>query len=196
MTLVTNTISSGASAGMPCNLWEPLWYAAYTSANREKRVAEQLVERSVEHFLPLYQSVRRWKDRRVKLQLPLFHGYVFVRLALSDRLLVLQVPGVSKLVGFNGRPTPLPQEEIAALKEGLKCGVHAQPYPYLTKGRHVKIRSGPLEGRHGILLRRKGSVRVVLSVDLILRSIAVDVDIADVEPLGQGGASMGGTPWR
>src|SRR5713226_5030593 len=96
---------------------EARWYAAYTRANHEKRVALQLRQRSVEHFLPLYESVRRWKDRRVILQMPLFPGYVFVRLALRDRLQVLQVPGVARLVGCSGLPTALPEEEIEALRE-------------------------------------------------------------------------------
>src|SRR5208282_1182887 len=83
--------------------YEALWYAAYTSANHEKRVARHLESRSVECFLPVYESVRQWKDRRVPLELPLFPGYVFVRLALRDRLQVLQIPGVARLVGFDGR---------------------------------------------------------------------------------------------
>src|SRR5579864_4826094 len=99
--LTANAISSTPHClGLPSSYWEPLWYAAYTSANHEKRVAEQLAQRSVEHFLPLYQSVRRWKDRRMNVQLPLFPGYVFVRLALRDRLQVLRTPGVAQLVGF------------------------------------------------------------------------------------------------
>ncbi len=99
-------------------LAEPRWYAAYTCAQHEKRVAEQLVERTVEHFLPLYASVRRWKDRRVALELPLFPGYVFVRLALRDRLRVLQVPSVVRLVGFGGLPTALPDEQVEILRAG------------------------------------------------------------------------------
>src|SRR6266566_9125756 len=87
------------------------WYAAHTRANHEKRLAEQLAERSVEHFLPLYQCVRRWKDRRVTLQLPLFPGYILVRLPLRGRIRVLQIPGVARLVGFNGGPVPLPDAE-------------------------------------------------------------------------------------
>jgi transcription antitermination factor NusG len=161
------------------------WYAAYTSANHEKTVAEQLVVREVEHFLPLYDSVRRWKDRRVKLQLPLFPGYVFVRLALRDRLGVQQIPGVARLVGFNGLPASLPNEEIEALRSALVRGVSAEPHPFLTSGRRVRIEAGPLEGREGILIRRKGAFRVVLSIDLIQRSIMVDVDIAAIGPIVQ-----------
>src|SRR6266852_464107 len=91
---------TGVGADLLGESTQPHWYAAYTSANHEKRVAVQLKERAVENFLPLYESVRRWKDRRMKLQLPLFPGYVFVRLALRDRLRVLQIPSVVRLVGF------------------------------------------------------------------------------------------------
>jgi transcription antitermination factor NusG len=161
------------------------WYAAYTSANHEKAVADQLAVREVEHFLPLYDSVRRWKDRRVKLQLPLFAGYVFVRLALRDRLAVQQIPGVARLVGFNGRPASLPNEEIEALRSALRHGVSAEPHPFLILGRRVRIEAGPLEGREGILVRRKGAFRIVLSIDLIRRSVMVDVDLADVGPIVQ-----------
>jgi transcription antitermination factor NusG len=159
------------------------WYALYTSANHEKRVREQLELRSVASFLPLYETVRRWKDRRVHLHLPLFPGYVFARMALVDRLPVLQIPSVVRLVGFNGCPSPLSDEEIEGLKNGLAGDVKAQPYPFLTAGRRVMIKAGPLEGHQGILVRRKGSVRVVLSLELIQRSIIVDVDVADVQPI-------------
>jgi transcription antitermination factor NusG len=165
---------------------ESRWYAAYTCANHEKRVREQLEQRSVESFLPVYESVRRWKDRRMRLQLPLFPGYVFVRMAVVDRLRVLQVPGVVRLVGFNGQLAALPDAEIEGLKSGLASGVRAEPHPFLTAGRRVRIKAGPLEGREGILLRRKGSLRVVLSIELIQRSIVVDVDVADVQPLTRG----------
>jgi transcription antitermination factor NusG len=170
---------------MDCDSSLKLWYAAYTCANHEKRVAQQLAARSVEHFLPLYESVRRWKDRRVQLQLPLFPGYVFVRLDLRDRLQVLEIPSVARLVGFNGTPTPLPDGEIEALKAGLAGGVRAVPHPYLKVGRRVRIKSGPLAGMNGILLRRKGKFRVVISIDLIQRSVAVDASAADVEPVAE-----------
>jgi transcription antitermination factor NusG len=158
-----------------------LWYAAYTCANHEKRVAQQLSVRSVEHFLPLYESVRRWKDRRVQLQLPLFPGYVFVRMALRDRLQVLEIPSVARLVGFNGAPTPLPDGEIEALKAGLAGGVRAVPHPYLKVGRRVRITSWPFEGLEGILIRRKNGLRFVISLDLIQRSILLDVEASSVD---------------
>lgn len=182
--LIVNPASSTHYPALPSRYWEPLWYAAYTSANHEKRVAEQLTQRSIDHFLPLYQSVRRWKDRRVRLQLPLFPGYVFVHLALRDRLQVVQIPGVVKLIGFGGTPTALPQEEIDALRTSLANGARAEPHPYLTVGRRVRVKSGPLAGMEGILLRRKPKLRVVISIELIQRSVAVDTDLADVEISG------------
>lgn len=159
------------------------WYAAYTSANHEKRVAEQLTQRRVEHFLPLYEAVHKWKDRRVRLQLPLFPGYVFVHLPFSERLRVLQVRGVARLVGFGDRPATLPEDEIERLRSGLSGDVKMQPHPYLCEGHKVRILRGPLAGMEGILLRKKGSLRLVLSIDLIMRSIVVDVDAADIRPI-------------
>jgi transcription antitermination factor NusG len=164
------------------DLFEPHWYAAYTSANHEKRVAAQLGQRSVEHFLPVYESVRRWKDRRKRLELPLFPGYVFVRMALRDRLRVLQVPGVACLVGFGGVVAALETGEIEALKKGLSGGVRAEPHPYLTVGRRVLVKNGPLAGMQGILTKRKNLVRLVVSVELIQRAMAVEIDVADLAP--------------
>jgi transcription termination/antitermination protein NusG len=166
-------------------LWaEQHWYAAYTCANHEKRVAAELGARDVEHFLPLYSSVRRWKDRRVTLDLPLFPGYVFVRLALCDRLRALQIPSVVRLVGFNGLPAALPDEEMEILRSGLCQSLRAEPHPFLNVGRRVRITSGPFAGLEGVLKRKKNSLRVVVSLELIQRSVAVDVDVADVRPLG------------
>jgi transcription antitermination factor NusG len=170
---------------LPSGQLEMKWYAAYTSANHEKKVREQLELRRVESFLPLYESVRRWKDRRMRLQLPLFPGYVFAQLAPQDRLHVLQVPGLVRLVGFNGHPTPLPDEEIEVLRRGLASGVLAEPHPFLTVGQRVRVRTGPLLGLQGILIRRRNKVRFVISVELILRSMAVEVDESDLEALPQ-----------
>jgi len=119
----------------------------------------------------------------MRLQFALFPGYVFVRMALVDRLRVLQVPSVVRIIGFNGHLAALPDAEIEGLKNGLAGDVRAEPHPFLTVGSRVRIKAGPLEGREGILIRRKGSLRVVLSIELIQRSIVVDVDLADVQPL-------------
>jgi len=163
---------------------EPHWYAAYTCARHEKRVAEQLSRRSVEHYFPEYETISRWKDRRVRLSLPLFPGYVFVRIPLCERLRVLTVPSVVRLVGFHG-PAALPAEEIEKLRDGLSS-LRPRPHPFLTAGDRVEIVDGPLEGMEGILLRRKGLFRVVLSLDLIKSSVCVDLDANSVRPLRSG----------
>jgi transcription antitermination factor NusG len=168
---------------LPVNCGEQHWYAAYTFANHEKCVAQELEQRSVECFLPLYESVRRWRDRRVRLYLPLFPGYVFLRIALKERLRVLMIRSVVRLVGFNGLPAALPYLEIEALRTGLTCPLRAEPHPFLKKGRRVRIKSGPFAGMEGVMVRRKSNFRVVLSLELLVRSIVVDIDSADLEPI-------------
>ena len=162
------------------SFFEPRWYAVYTRANHEKRVAEQFAIRSVEHFLAQYESIRRWKDRKVRLHLPLFPGYLFVHLALQDRLRVLQVHGVVRLVGFDGSPAPMLEEDITRIRECLAQGCPAEPHPYLTTGRRARVVRGPLTGLEGIVARRKNRSRLVLSFDLIQRSMAVEVDESDL----------------
>jgi transcription antitermination factor NusG len=157
------------------------WYAVYTWVHHEKRVAQQLTERRMDCFLPLYRSVRRWKDRRKELELALFPGYVFVRMAWRDRLPVLQLPSVVHLVSSRGQPTPLPEKEIDALRHGLAHQIYGEPYPYLKVGRRVRIAHGPMAGTEGILVRKKDRLRVVLSIDLLMRSVAIEVDAADLE---------------
>ncbi len=171
------------AAVLPAEYLDERWYAAQTCANHEKRVLEQLSQRTVEAYLPLYASVRRWKDRRVRLELPLFPGYVFVRLALRDRLQVLQTPSVVRLVGFGGQPTALPDQEIDALRQGLTRDVRVEPHRYLKVGQRVRVSSGPLQGLQGILARRKKGTRFVISFELIMRSVAVEIDVANLEPV-------------
>jgi len=157
------------------------WYAAYTCAQHEKSVTRQLELRSVQSFLPLYEKMSRWKDRRVKVQLPLFAGYVFVRMQLDEKLRVLQVPGVVRLVGFGGQPSPLLEEEMEALRRGLSGTLHAEPCPYLQVGSRVRLKSGPLRGTQGVLLKKKSGYRFVISLELIQRSISVEVDAEDIQ---------------
>lgn len=199
MIFTTNMLPSGASAAgnvvssevgypaLPAQYCEARWYAAYTSAHHEKRVAAQLEVLGVEHFLPTYSSVRRWKDRRVTLQMPLFPGYVFVRMALQNRLRVVQIPGVARLVGFDGAPTALPEGEIESLRTSLASGVRAEPHPYLRAGRPVRVKSGPLGGLEGIVVRKKNGLRFVISLDLIMRSVAVEIDALELEPVRSSG---------
>ena len=161
------------------------WYALYTCPRHEKCVAQQIEQRNISCFLPLYRSVRRWKDRRKELELALFPGYVFVRLALQDRFRVLQLPSAVRLVSFSGQPAILPEAEIEGLRERLSRGGSVEPHPYLRVGRRVRVCGGPMQGLEGIIVRRKDRCRVVFSLDLIMRSMAVEVDESDVEPVAE-----------
>lgn len=159
----------------------PEWYAAYTHPRHEKKVAQQLEERGIEHFLPVYRSVRLWKDRRKELDLVLFPGYVFTCIDRLDKLRVLQLPGVVRFVSFNGQPTPLAGADLEALRNALQQGVRAEHHPYLTAGRRVKVVRGPLTGATGILLRLKTNCRIVISIEAIMRSVSVEIDESDIE---------------
>lgn len=176
-------VATEARPELPETYYVARWYAVHTSANHEKRVAEQFAMRKVEHFLPLYESVRRWKDRRVTLQLPLFPGYVFVRMALGDRLRVQQVPGVARLVGFDGTPAALPEGEVEALRASFESGIRAERHPFLKIGRRVRVKSGPMQGLEGILRRRKGGARLIVSVDLLQQAASVEIGEEDLELL-------------
>ena len=184
--MVTTQIQDASLTEMPLAMRQPQWYAVYTCANHEKRVAAELQARAVENFLPLYPSVRRWKDRRVRLDFPLFPGYVFIHLALQNRLRVLEIPSVVRLVGFNGQPAALPNEEMEILRSGLRQNLLAEPHPLLTVGRRVRITGGPFAGLEGVLKRKKSGLRVVVTLELIQRSVAVDVDAADVQAVVSG----------
>lgn len=156
------------------------WYAAYTRSRHEKLVARHLEAKGVECFLPLYESMRRWKDRKKLVELALFPSYVFVRIDAQERLRVLEAPGMVRLVSFNGAPAPLPTADIETLRRGLDELVHAEPYPYLQVGRQVRVERGPLAGMQGVLLRKKDKFRLIISIDLIMRSISAEVDASDV----------------
>lgn len=163
-------------------LEEPRWYAVCTNPRHEKQVAAQLGTKGLEYFLPLFDSVHHWKDRRKNVELPLFPGYVFVRLALSERLRVLSTYGISRFVTFGGPPAPLDEVELTRLRNGL-AQIQAEPHPYLRIGSRVLIKHGPFCGTEGILTRKKDRLRVVLSVDMLMQSIAVELDAADLQKL-------------
>ena len=159
------------------------WYAVSVRPRHEKVVTRYLEQQRFNYFLPVYRSVRRWKDRRKELDVALFPGYVFVNLDLRDRLGVLRTPGVVQFVTFQGQPAAVPDSEIRALESSLSAGLRPQPHPYLRQGKKVRVKSGPLVDTEGIMIRRKEGFRLVLSIDLIMRSVMLEVDEADVEPL-------------
>lgn len=170
-----------SSTGMAQQVPHQPWYVLYTCPRHEKQVATQIERRNFSSFLPLYRSVRRWKDRRKELMLALFPGYVFVRMPLENKLQVLELPGVVRLVSFNGQPATLSASEIETLQNRLSGALNVAPHPYLSKGRRVRVRSGAMRGLEGIIVRRKDRCRLVFSIDLIQRSVAVEVDEADLE---------------
>lgn len=161
----------------------PHWYVVQTSPRHEKRVREHLGHRRIECFLPLFRTIHRWKNGcKVQVELPLFPGYLFVNITRSDRVRVLEVPGVLWFVGPKGEPAQLPDTEI----ETLRSGLHLQkfePYTNLIVGQRVRIKAGSLTGLAGVLVRSANGFRVVLTVELIRQSVAVELDAADVEPI-------------
>jgi len=159
------------------------WFAVYTSSRHEKSAANHFADRKIETFLPLYRKTYRWPKRSaVTLELPLFPNYLFVHISLERRIAVLSVPGVLAIVGRGPAPAALPDEEIESLRDGLALKAF-EPYPYLVAGERVRIRSGVMEGMEGILVRRKNDLRVILTLQLIQRSVAVEVDCEEVEPV-------------
>jgi transcription antitermination factor NusG len=175
------------AATLPDAPRESNWFAVYTASRHEKRVAQHLTQREIEYYLPLYRSARKWSDgSKVTLELPLFPGYLFVHIKRSDRVRVLNVPGALAVVGGSGRePVPLPEGTIDALRAGLQLRA-AEPYPLLTVGQRARIRSGALAGMEGVVVRKKNGFRVVLTLEHIMQSIAVEVAADDLEPMPAG----------
>lgn len=159
------------------------WFAVYTTSRHEKSVAKHFGDRQIEHFLPLYPRKHQWAKRKsVTLELPLFPNYVFVHVALQNRIRVLSVPGVLGLVGCGPVPSPLPEVDILALQASVKLA-RCEPHSYLVAGERVRVRSGAMEGMEGILIRKKNELRLVLTLQLIQRSVAVELDCDDIEPV-------------
>jgi transcription antitermination factor NusG len=159
----------------------PNWFAIYTRHQHEKLAASSLAYKGFEVFLPLYTAVRQWSDRTKELSLPLFPCYLFLRGGLEERLSILTTPGVHGLVGFAGVAAVIPDAEIEALRQAMVRGARVEPHPFLKCGDWVRVKSGPLEGIEGVLVRHKSQFRLVLSVDLVQKSAAVEVDAWAVE---------------
>ena len=159
------------------------WFALQVRTRFETGVAEFLGGSGSECFLPIYKSRQRWSDRAKVVQLPLFPGYLFCRFDYQHRLPILKTPGVMQIVSFNRMPTPVNEEEIRSIQALVASGLPNQPWPYLAVGDRVRIEAGPLRGVEGILTNHKGEHRLVLSVTLLQRSIAVEIDSAFVTPL-------------
>jgi transcription antitermination factor NusG len=158
------------------------WYAVYTPPRHEKKAFENLQLREIESFLPTYTRISRWSNRtNARVELPLFPGYVFVKIKLRDRSAVLSTPSVVRLVGFAGQPAAIPEVEFDALRIGVGQ-MQAEPHPFLKIGQRVRVSRGPLGGMEGILVQKNNQHRLVLSMDLIAKSVSVGIDSRDVEP--------------
>jgi len=154
------------------------WFALQVRTRQEASVAQQLNGQGYERFLPLYKVRKRWSDRIKEVNAPLFPGYLFCRFNPQDRLPILKTPGVIQIVGFNNGPTAVDEAEISSIQTLVTAGVPHQPWPFLAAGDRVRIESGPLLGLEGILIDVKRSHRLVLSVTLLQRSVAVEIDSA------------------
>jgi transcription antitermination factor NusG len=157
------------------------WYAVYTLPQNERSVARHLDIRQIESFLPVYEETRVWKNRqRVKVALPLFPSYLFVRIGARDRLKVLQAPGALRIVGTTGGALPIPDNEIDFLRSDL-CNRRAEPYRELVVGKRVRIKYGPMHGICGVLVQKRNNLKFVLTLELINQHAAIEVAADELE---------------
>lgn len=159
------------------------WYAVRVRSNFERATAQSLDCRGIKCFLPLYKARRQWSDRVKEIDLPIFTGYVFCHLEEPRFLPILETPGVVQVVGTGATPVPVEAHEMAALRQIAGSGKETMPWPYLTVGQRVRLRTGALKGVEGILANADGRVRVVVNIELLQRSVAVSVERLDLEPI-------------
>ena len=164
-------------------LVQPRWYALHTRSRHEKVARDQLTAKGITNLLPIWRKRSVWKDRVKMIEEPLFRGYMFGYFALQEKLDVLQSVGIVNIVGVNGKAIPVPEEQIQAVKTMVEQRMAYDPHPFLKEGMRVRVKHGVLAGAEGILLTKKHNYRLVISVDLIQQSVAVDIDSAAVEPL-------------
>lgn len=157
------------------------WYGIRTRSNRERIAATVLKDRGFDPFLPVYRVRRRWSDRVVTTELPLFPGYVFCRFDHQLRLPIISTPGVVSIIAFGDRPAILPDEEMEAVRAIVDSGAAAEPAPFLREGQRIRILQGPLKSLEGTLLQKKSAWRLVVSVQMLRRSVSVEVDPCDIE---------------
>lgn len=158
------------------------WYVAMTQPRHEKAVAHRLPVSGVECFLPIYDVVRRWKDRKKVVQLPLFPGYVFARFAAHKKLAVISDPGVLGIISFGGEFASVSDSQVSALRISVERRLRMEPYPYLRAGSRVRISNGAFAGVEGTLIKSKNRYTFILSIDLIQRSVRVEIEAPDVVP--------------
>ncbi len=152
------------------------WYAIYTRPRHEKKVFEQLVEKRIESYLPLITRVRQWKDRKKKVEMPLFNSYLFVRIDYKSRFAVLQTKGVVKIVNFNGVPAVVPDWQIESLRKMLEHPEKIRLENYIRPGEIVEVVEGPFKGMRGTVRKTKGETRLIVTIEGIMQSVSVEID--------------------
>jgi transcription antitermination factor NusG len=169
----------------PDRLVKPAWYALYTRSRFEKKMLSELTDRSIEVFLPMREVLSRWKDRKKRIWVPLFPGYIFVNHVDTpeNRYRVLNVSGAVRFVGREGRAEQIPEEQIQNVRRFLEASIAIDPYPYIRVGSRVEVIAGPLKGIQGILVEKRGRFRFVIQVDLIRQAVSVEIDSSDVRPI-------------
>jgi transcription antitermination factor NusG len=161
------------------------WFALQVWSRRESLIATHLEGQSYECFLPMSKSIRRWSDRMKEVEQPLFPGYLFCRFDLHNRGPLLMTPGVLQVVGVGRTPVPVEESELEAIRQALASGLTSQPWPYIQIGERVRVNHGSLNNLEGLLINFKGGNRVVLSVTLLQRSVAMEVDLSWVTPVNE-----------
>ena len=156
------------------------WYALRTKSRHEKLVRDQLDKQGIEPLLPTVKRLSQWKDRKKEIEVPLFSGYCFVRFSQQEKEPVQKTTGVVEIVGSGSRPEPIPEPEIDALRRLMISVLPYDPHPYLHEGMRVEVVRGPLQGIHGILLRKEKRHRLVIGVHLIQQAASVEIDVNDV----------------
>jgi len=164
---------------------QPHWYALYTRSRFEKKMLSELSERQVEVFLPMREVLSRWKDRKKKIWMPLFPGYIFVNYVdtAENRYRILNMPGAVRFIGIERHADPIPEEQILSIRRFLESSLALDPYPYIQVGTRVEVIAGPLAGVRGMLTEKRGKFRFVLQVDLIRQAVSVEIDASDVRPI-------------
>ena len=176
-------LSELCAAGDP--KWKtPSWYALYTKSRHEKLLDRELTKKGIETFLPLRKITRRWSDRKKIIEDPLFKGYLFVRMPLAERWTVLNTAGAVRFLGRSATgPIAVPETELLTVRRFIEEEIEIDPFPYLKQGERVYVRSGPFKGAEGFVVRKDSHCRLVISLDLLMQSVSIQIDQACVEPV-------------
>jgi transcription antitermination factor NusG len=160
-----------------------LWFALHVRTRFERAVAKNLRGKGYEEFLPLFRRTSQWSDRKKEIELPLFPGYVFCRFNPHHRLPILMIPGVNSVVGIGKTLMPVEERELDAVRAVLQSNAYCEPWSYLDVGQHVRVERGPLAGTEGIVTDLKNTCRLVISINLLQRSVAVEIDRECLTPI-------------